>query len=80
MLSEKSTKDSAMPMAEVMTCGVLKSKRREQRPVPPEIDSEIMRTSSPLSRIIGTVRTRTIENLKTRSSKRNPRYKIAKSD
>lgn len=69
-----------MPMVEVMTCDVLKLKRKEQRPVPPKLDSETMRTSSPLSRIIGTVPNRTIETLKTRSKKKNSRYRTAKSD
>ena len=80
VLSEKSTKGSAMLTAEVMTCGVLKLKKREQKLVPPKLDSEIMRTSSLLLKITGIVPRGIIENLKTRSGKRNPRYRTAKSD
>ena len=80
MLSEKSTKGSAMLTAEVMTCDVLKLKKREQKLVPPKLDSEIMRTSSPLLRIAGIVPRGTTRNLKIRSRKRNPRYRTAKSD
>lgn len=80
MLSEKSTRGSATLTAEVMTCGVLKLKKREQKLVPPKLDSEIMRTSSPLLRIIGIVPKRTIENLKPQSKIRKSRYKFAKSD
>lgn len=80
MLSEKSTRGSATLTAEVMTCGVLKLKKREQKLVPPKLDSEIMRTSSPLLRIIGIVLKRTIENLKPLSKIRKSRYKFPKSD
>ena len=80
LLFGKSTRDSAMPMVEVMTCDVLKLKRKEQRPVQPKLDSETMRTSSPLSRIIGTAPNRTIENLKTWSKKKKSRSRTAKSD
>lgn len=79
-LSEQSTRDLAMPTVEVMTCGVLRLKRREQRPVLPKLDSETMRTSSLLSRIIGIVQKGTIENLKPQSRKKNPRCRTAKSD
>ena len=53
--SEKSTKGSVMLTAEVMTCDALKSKKREQKPTPPKLDSGIMRTSSQLLRIIDIV-------------------------
>lgn len=80
VLSERSTRGLAMQTAEVMTCGVLKLKKREQRLVPPKLDSEIMRTSSPLLRTTNIVPKRTIKNLKPLSRIRKSRYRIANSD
>ena len=62
-----------MLMAEVMTCDVLKSKKREQKPIPPKLDSEVMRTSSPALKMLGIAPIRTIENLKARSRIRRSR-------
>ena len=62
-----------MLMAEVMTCDVLKSKKREQKPIPPKLGSEVMRTSSPALKMIDIAPIRTIENLKARSRIRKPR-------
>ena len=53
-----------MLTAEVMTYGVLKSKKKEQKPIPPKLDFEITKTSYPLLRMIDIVPTRTIENPK----------------
>ena len=69
-----------MLMAEVTICGVLKSKKREQNPISPKLDSEIMRTSSPLSRMIDIVPTGTTKNLKAQLRIRKPRLGAAKSD
>lgn len=55
-----------MLTAEVMTCGVLKSKKREQKLVPPKLDSEIIRTSFLLLKTIGIVPKKNIKNLKPR--------------
>ena len=77
---EKSTRGSATLTAELMTCGELKLKKREQRPVLPKSGSVSMRTSSPLSRIIGTVPKMTTENRKTRSRRKGSRFRTAKSD
>ena len=52
-----------MLMAGVMTYGVLKSKEREQKLMPPKLDFEIMRPSYPLLRMINIVRKRATKNL-----------------
>lgn len=56
-----------MLTAEVMTCGVLKSNKKEQKPSRPKLGFEIMRTSSPLLKIIAIVPRRIIEIVKVRS-------------
>ena len=55
-----------MSTAEVMTYGVLRSKKREQKLILPKLDFEIMRPSYPLLRMINIVRNRTTKNLKAR--------------
>ena len=77
-LSEKNIRGSVMLTAGVMICGVLKLKKRGQKLAPPNLDSEIMRTSSPVLKITKNVPKRTTENVRTRSRKRKSRYKIAK--
>lgn len=69
-----------MLTAEVTTCDVLRSKKREQKPIAPNLDFEIMRTSSLLSRVIEIVLKRTTENLKARLRIRRRRLGVAKSD
>ena len=66
VLFAKNTRGSVMSTAEVMTYGVLKSKKREQKLIPPKLDFEIMRPSSPLLRMINIVPKRTTKNLKAR--------------
>ena len=67
VLSTKNTRGLVMLTAEVMTYGVPKSKKREQKPKPLKLDFETMRTSSPLLRMIEIVPKRTVGNLKARS-------------
>ena len=67
VLFAKNTRGSVTLTAEVMTYGVLKSKKREQKLFPPKLDFEIMRPSSLLLRMINIVPKRTTENLKARS-------------
>ena len=69
----KNTRGSVTLTAEVMTYGVLRSKRREQKPIPPKLDFEIMRPSSPLLRIINIVPKRITENLKARLRIKSPK-------
>ena len=66
VLFAKNTRGSVMLTAEVMTYGVLKSKKREQKLISPKLDFEIMRPSSPLLRMINIVLKRTTKNLKAR--------------